>query len=152
LVLGTYRPAEVIIQAHPLRTVVQTLHQYAHCQELGLELLTVDEVSAYVHGRLGGSGGSAALARALHQRTEGLALFLVNVGEALMRQGAVAPGGGAEDRLGGGDGGADLVRAVPDSLQPLLTQQVEQLSAVEQQVLEAASVAGHECTVAAVAA
>jgi predicted ATPase len=41
---------------------------------------------------------------------------------------------------------------VPNSLRHLIEQQAEQLSAAAQQVLEAASVAGMACTVAAVAA
>ena len=41
---------------------------------------------------------------------------------------------------------------VPDNLRHLLEQQFERLSAAEQQVLEAASVAGSECAVAVVAA
>jgi DNA-binding winged helix-turn-helix (wHTH) protein/tetratricopeptide (TPR) repeat protein len=149
LLLGTYRPAEVIVHAHPLRLVAQTLHQYAHCQELWLESLTVDEVAAYLHGRFGRSRVLAALAHALHQRTEGHPLFLRNVVEALVRQGAVVQVGEAWDLPGGG---AAIALDVPDSLRHLIEQQAEQLSAAAQQVLEAASVAGMACTVAAVAA
>jgi predicted ATPase len=152
LVLGTYRPVDVIVQAHPLRTVAQTLQQQGHCQELRLEPLTVGEVAAYLHGRLGPHHVPTALVRALHQRTEGHPLFLINVVEALVRQGAVGQVGEAGDLPDGHGGGADLTLDVPDSLRPLLEQQVEQLSAAEQQVLEAASVAGSECTVVAVAA
>src|SRR5262249_49220851 len=114
-----------------------------------LEPLTAGEVAAYLHGRLGGSRVPPAWARALYQRTEGHPLFLINVVEALVRQGAVVQVGEAWAIPGGG---TDLALAVPDSLRPLIEQQVEQLSAAEQQVLEAASVAGSECAVAAVAA
>jgi len=149
LLLGTYRPTEVIVHAHPLRLVAQTLHRYAHCQELWLELLTVDEVAAYLRGRFGGSRVPAVLAQALYQRTEGHPLFLRNVVEALVRQGAVVQVGGTWDFP---DGGAAVALDVPDSLRHLIEQQVEQLSAAAQQVLEAASVAGMACTMAAVAA
>src|SRR5262249_11501665 len=150
LLVGTYRPVDVIVQAHPLRTVAQTLQQQGACQELLLEPLTVAEVAAYLHGRLGPHHVPTALAPALYQRTEGHPLFVINVVEALVQQGAVAQGGGAWALPGGRGGGVDL--AVPDSLRPLIEQQVEQPRAAEQQVLEAASVAGSECAVAAVAA
>src|SRR5262245_9392135 len=149
LVLGTYRPVEVIVQAHPLRTVVQTLQQQGHCQALLLEPLTVDEVTAYLHERFVQHHFPTTLARALHQRTEGHPLFMRTVVEALVRQGAIVQVGGSWVIPGEG---VAVALDVPDSLRPLLEQQVEQLIAAEQQVLEAASVAGSECTVAAVAA
>jgi predicted ATPase len=49
-------------------------------------------------------------------------------------------------------GAAAVARDVPNSLRPLIEQQVTQLSPAEQQVLEAASVVGSACAVAAVAA
>jgi len=152
LLLGTYRAAEVIVHAHPLRTMAQTLQRDAHCQDLWLALLTGDEVAAYVHGRFGGSRVPMAWARALHQRTEGHPLFLITVVEALVRQGAVVQVGGTWELPGGGDGGVALIRAVPDSVRDLIAHQCEDLSPAEHQVLEAASVVGMACTVAAVAA
>jgi DNA-binding winged helix-turn-helix (wHTH) protein len=53
LLLGTYRPVDVIVQAHPLRPVAQTLQQQGYCQELLLEPLSAGEVAAYLHGRFG---------------------------------------------------------------------------------------------------
>src|SRR5262245_6265863 len=95
LVLGTYRPADVIVQAHPLRTVVQTLQQHGHCHVLLLESLTVAEVAAYLHGGCGGSQFPTALAQAIHRRTEGNPLFMVNMVEALVQQGMLVQVGGA---------------------------------------------------------
>ena len=149
LLLGTYRPADVIVAGHPLRTVVQTLDRHAQSHTLWLEPLTVSEVAAYLHGYLGGSPFPTTLAPALYQRTEGHPLFLRTVVEALVRQGALVQGGEAWTIPAGA---TEMALAVPDSLRLLIEQQCEQLSPVEQQVLEAASVAGLVCTVAAVAA
>src|SRR5215471_1163925 len=149
LILGTYRPAEVIVHGHPLRRVVQTLQQHGHGQALWLEPFTASEVAAYLHGRLGTPQVPAALVQALYQRTEGHPLFLRTVVEALVQQGAVGPSGGAGAIQRGSPAGAI---DVPASLRGMIEQQFEQLSAAEQQVLEAASVAGMVCTVAAVAA
>ena len=35
LILGTYRPGEAMVHAHPLRTVLTELHQHGQCVELG---------------------------------------------------------------------------------------------------------------------
>lgn len=40
LVLGTYRPTDVLVQGHPLTTVVQELRLHGHCIELPLGLLS----------------------------------------------------------------------------------------------------------------
>jgi predicted ATPase len=89
------------------------------------------------------------LAQAIHQRTEGHPLFLRNIVEALVRQGAMVQEGKAWAMPGEE---AVIALDVPDNLRHLIEQQVEQLSATVQQVLEAASVAGMACTMAAVAA
>jgi predicted ATPase len=86
LVLGTYRPVETVIQAHPLRGLVQELSGRGQCVELRLECLTAEDVAAYVVGRLGGPV-TAALAAFVHERTEGNALFMVNIVEHLMQRG-----------------------------------------------------------------
>ena len=41
LVLGTYRPADVVASAHPLRPVKQELEVHGHCEEMPLEFLDV---------------------------------------------------------------------------------------------------------------
>ena len=88
LVLGTYRPVEAAIQRHPLRHIVQELCGRGQAVELRLELLTREDVTAYVTGRLGGPV-SARLAAFVYERTEGHALFLVNIVEHLVGQGVV---------------------------------------------------------------
>src|SRR5262249_35827973 len=85
LVLGTYRPVEKWVRAHPLRGLVQELLGRGQCVELPLELLPAEDVVAYVAARLGGPV-SAALAAFIHERTEGHALFMVHIVEHLQQQ------------------------------------------------------------------
>jgi DNA-binding winged helix-turn-helix (wHTH) protein/tetratricopeptide (TPR) repeat protein len=149
LLLGTYRPADVIVSGHPLGTVVQTLDQHAQGHILWLEPLTVSDVATYLHGYLGGSQVPTTLVQALYQRTEGHPLFLCNVVATMVRQGALVQVGASWTMA---VGATAVALPVPESLRPLIEQQLEQLSPTEQQVLEAASVAGMTWTVAAVAA
>jgi AAA ATPase domain len=68
-VLGTYRPVEVILRAHPLRGMIQELALHQLCVELPLELLSAVEVGRYLAARWGGGPPGAdlqELARALH--------------------------------------------------------------------------------------
>src|SRR5262245_44618909 len=69
-VIGAYRPLEVAVQNHPLRSVVQELRSHHLCQEVRLELLDADEVRTYMHERFGSRAVAEALGHRLHQRTD----------------------------------------------------------------------------------
>ena len=48
LVIGTYRPVDVIVQEHPLRAVKQELQLHGLCAELPLGLLSETQVAEYL--------------------------------------------------------------------------------------------------------
>src|SRR5262249_56248827 len=54
LVMGTYRPMDVLVRAHPLRTVVQELQRHGQCAELPLACLTEAGVAVYLAARSAG--------------------------------------------------------------------------------------------------
>ena len=146
-VLGTYRPVEMLGNGHPLRAVKQELQLHQQCEELRLGLLTEPHVAEYLLARFAiGAHGRASLqqlARAIHQRTEGNPLFMVNVVDYMTAQGVL--GGAGETRSA-----APL--DVPENIQQLIEKQLDRLSLAEQRVLEVASVTGADFSAAAVAA
>ena len=107
LVLGTYRPVEVVLQAHPLRGMVQELCGRGQCDELRAGTAARRRGAAYVPGGWGGRW-RAASRRSCIERTEGNALFLVNIVEHLVQQGLVMREGGQWTLRAGerGPGGA----------------------------------------------
>src|SRR4029453_7470185 len=76
LLIGTYRPPEVLRRAHPLRLVHQELQGHGHCVELPLTLLPEDPVATYLASRFPGLPRVDQLSRLVHQRTEGNPLFM----------------------------------------------------------------------------
>src|SRR5262252_8113861 len=95
LLVGTYRPVEVMTRGHPVRGVQQALQLHGHCAHLPLACLSETAVAAYLRRRVPGSQKPAALARLIHQRTDGNPLFMVHVVEELLTQGGlVEPQGG----------------------------------------------------------
>jgi predicted ATPase len=103
LVLGTYRPVEAMLQAHPLRGIVQELCGRGQGIELRLEFLPAEDVATYMVGRLGGPV-AATLAVFVHAHTEGNALFIVNIVEHFGAAGISDQAGGAVDTARGGRG------------------------------------------------
>ena len=149
LVLGTYRPADVAATAHPLRRVQQELQLHGYCEEIPLEFLSVDAVGEYLTRRFPGHALPVELARVLHRNTDGNPLFLVNTVDDLIGQGQLRTVDG-QWRLSGP--AEDIASRAPATLWQLVEQQVERLTADEQAVLVAASVAGAEFSAAVVIA
>jgi predicted ATPase len=147
LVLGTYRPADVVVRAHPLRGMLQELRGRGVCDDLALELLLPDDMEAYMTARLGGEV-TTELVALLYQQTEGNALFLVNLLEHLVEQGAVKQEGARWTLRSS----LSAVPSLPDALQLLITKRLEQLAPEAQHVLEVASVAGDVFAATTVAA
>jgi tetratricopeptide (TPR) repeat protein len=149
LLLGTYRPVDAIVRAHPIRTVVTELTQHQQGAELLLDYLSAGEVAAYCGQRLQGPAHSEELAHVLHQRTRGHPLFLVTLVDELRRQGLLPE----EVAVGDIATAVRTIRsAVPESLRQIIEQPLHQVRPEDQILLEAASLAGRAFSAAAVAA
>jgi predicted ATPase len=149
LVLGTYRPADVRMQGHPLEAVVHELKLHRRGDELALTMLTEAAVAEYLSTRFPSTALPQGLVHLVHQRTDGNPLFMVNVVDVWEAEGWLEEVEGQRRPRLGLD---ELAQRVPESLRQMLMQQLDRLSAEEQRVLEAASVAGVEFSAAAVAA
>jgi predicted ATPase/DNA-binding winged helix-turn-helix (wHTH) protein len=148
LVLGTYRPVEVMLRAHPLRGVVQELRGRGQAVDFPLEYLPAEDVTVYMTGRLGGPV-AVALTEFVHERTDGNALFMVNIVEYLVQQDSVALQAGQWTLR---EGDEAKVAGLPEELRQFLMRRIELLTPEVRRVLEIASVAGEAFSAATVAA
>lgn len=149
LVLGTYRPVEMLANGHPLRGLVQELSGQRLCTELPLRTLTVETVEAYLARRFPNSAFPTRLPQVLYDRTGGNPLFLVNTVEDLIAGNLLAETEGSWCLQTPLD---DLPLNIPESLRRLIAKQMERLESPERQILAAGSIAGTEFSAAAVAA
>jgi len=132
-----------------LKGIEQELRQHRRCQELPLPGLTEGAAAEYLASRFAASAFSSLLVRWLHERTEGNPLFLVTLVDDWVAPGVLRQTGEQWELRGTV---SDLMATVPESIRQMIEQQLDGLSVQEQHVLEAASVAGIECSAAAVAA
>src|SRR5947207_6400511 len=86
MLIGTYRPVELIVSGHPLKAVKQELLAKQQCDELPLEYLSENAIDEYLSVRFPNHKFPAQLAGLIHQRTEGNPLFMVNVVDYLVAQ------------------------------------------------------------------
>jgi predicted ATPase len=135
MILGTFRPVEMLAGEHPLRAMKEELELHQQAIELRLPLLSEPDVAAYLEQRF--SDGKEKIAPVVYARSEGNPLFMINVVDYLFEQGSLAD--------------ADKIEA-PRNIRQMIERNLQRLSSDEQQILTAASVAGTEFSAAAVAA
>lgn len=149
MILGTYRPVDVILTSHALKDVKRELQAHRLCHEMPLEYLTEDAVAQYLAARCRDNEFPSRLRHSIHRRTEGNPLFMVSLVEYLIEEKFVAQEDGRwklQSEL------AAIEAAVPASVRELIEKQMERLSGDERRVLEAASATGMEFSIVAVAA
>lgn len=149
MVIGTYRPVDVIVGDHPLKGVKRELHAHGLCRELPLEYLDEDAVAQYIRTRFPRHQFPSRLHKTIYGRSEGNPLFMVNLVEYLIDQNIVIEEQGIwklSVEL------SKVEREVPSNLRELIEKQIERLTPEERTTLEGASVAGIECSSVAIAA
>ena len=149
LLVGTYRPVEVIVEEHPLRDVKEELQLHKLCHELPLEYLPPDAVVEFLNLRFPSHSFPTRLATMIHNRTEGNPLFMVNVVDYLANENKIVEIDGTWKLQ------VDLNEAeleVPESLRHMIEKHIDRLTAEEQRILEGASVVGMDCSAVAISA
>ncbi|HSF24668.1 MAG TPA: AAA family ATPase [Blastocatellia bacterium] len=149
MLIGTYRPAELIVSGHPLKAVKQELLAKHNCEELPLEYLSEAAVARYLSVRFPNNRFPERLAGLIHERTEGNPLFMVNAVDYLVSEGLIGEHEGHWELV------VEIERVevgVPDSIKQMIEKQLDLLDPEQQRTLEAASAAGAEFSALAVVA
>jgi DNA-binding winged helix-turn-helix (wHTH) protein/tetratricopeptide (TPR) repeat protein len=136
MVIGTYRPVEVIVSEHPLHVLKQDLQVHQLCREIALEPLGEAEVAKYLVAMSSGASLPDGLASLLYRHSEGNPLFMVTALNDMTERGLISRGEGnwqLRDSLKGFD------LEVPKSLQQMIEVQINRLSPEEKRVLEVSS-------------
>jgi DNA-binding winged helix-turn-helix (wHTH) protein/tetratricopeptide (TPR) repeat protein len=147
LLVGTFRPAEVIVSGSPLKALKQdlVLHRLSH--EVELERLREADVAAFVAAEFA-PGDLSGLASVIYRHSDGNPLFMIAMLDHLAQQGVLSMAGGSwqmtipVDRVDPG---------VPETLKQMLDMQLQHASDEERQLLRCASVAGQHFTARSVA-
>jgi DNA-binding winged helix-turn-helix (wHTH) protein/tetratricopeptide (TPR) repeat protein len=144
LIIGTYRPADVIISQSPLKALKQdlVLHNLSH--EISLERLEEANVAEYVAIKFDGGNFPAGFATTVYRHSGGNALFMVTILQDMVKKGLIAKDGGGFS-LQVALEAVDL--NVPETLDQLIEAQFNQLRTAEQRILKCASVAGERFSV-----
>ena len=148
VLLGTYRPADVIISQSPLKALKQDLLVHNLCHEIALERLEKSDVAEFVASQFPQAQFPEGLAKMVYRHSGGNALFMVEIVQQMVKSRLIDEVNGSwtlTKPLEKFDPG------IPETLQQLIEVEFEQLSTSEQNILKSASVAGERFSVWAIA-
>jgi DNA-binding winged helix-turn-helix (wHTH) protein/tetratricopeptide (TPR) repeat protein len=129
--LASFRVAEVVALEHPLNPLRRELRLHRLCDEVVLDSLSESEVAAYVAQRSAPLAHDEAFVRTLHERTDGVPLFVSSLLADVLEQ---ADDGAAIDRR--------LAVAVPENLAAIIDHYIARLTDGQRELLAAAAVCG----------
>jgi predicted ATPase len=136
MLIGTYRPVDVVLAGHPLNALKLDLLVHQLCHEVALEPLDEAEVATYLAGP-SDARPPEGLAALVHRHSEGNPLFMVAALEHMTGRGFILREKG-NWKLKVAVEEMDL--EVPENLRQMIDVQIERLTAEEQRALEAASI------------
>jgi DNA-binding winged helix-turn-helix (wHTH) protein/tetratricopeptide (TPR) repeat protein len=149
MIVGTFRPQEVRLTPHPLWEVEQTLAQHDQCEEIALRHLDEADIVRYLDARFAPHRLPAELGQRLRVHTTGNPLFLTRVLDEMIKCGHLRQASGCWQLEAAIQA---ATRDAPPSISALIEREIARLPDFERNVLEAASVAGAEFPVTALAA
>jgi DNA-binding winged helix-turn-helix (wHTH) protein/tetratricopeptide (TPR) repeat protein len=149
LVIGTYRPVEVILSQSPLKVLKQDLQIHGLLHEVALERLNERNVGQHLANEFGQAGLTESLAHTIHRHSDGNPLFMTAIVSDFIKNGILARAGDAWVLSADA---ASVDPGVPDTLQQMIELQVDRLGEPDQALLNTASVAGHKFSAWAVGA
>jgi hypothetical protein len=135
--LASFRLAEVVALDHPLNPLRHELRLHDLCEEIVLDPFSESEVADYVAERSPAIATDEAFVRGLHERTDGLPLFVASVMTEVITQAA---------RIGDDAPAVSQLAkiAVPDNLAAIIDHYIAKLTSSQRLVLSAAAVCGIE--------
>jgi tetratricopeptide (TPR) repeat protein len=142
-VLGTFRPADLILFDSPFKTLKQDLVLHRLCSEFSLERLTESDVSDYLAVEYANADLPLGFATVIHRHSEGNPLFMTAMLDHLSQQGVLSQ---TEGRWTVTIPLHEIDPGVPETLRQMLELQLQHLSPSERQLLRTASVAGQYFT------
>ena len=148
LVVGTYRPADLILSKSPLKALKQDLVLHNLGCEITLERLEEPDVAEYLESHFAEGGYPEGFAGLIYRHSGGNALFMVNILQDMVKRELIAKVDGKWTLKVALE---DVEPKVPETLDQLIEVQFQQLSGEEQRILRTASVAGERFSVWAIA-
>jgi len=140
LTVATYRPSDLLLRDHPFVGVKRELQARGACREIALGFLSTDDIAGYLSLEFPAHAFPDELAEFVHTKTEGNALFMVNLIRYLRDVKAIVERDGWRlvRPL------SEIEEEMPESIRSMIERKIDQLEDADRRLLVAASVQGAE--------
>jgi tetratricopeptide (TPR) repeat protein len=149
LIVVTYRQSEMRLAKHPFLAVQLDLQARGIATEIALDFLSRENVVEFLDLQYPLNRFPADFAGAIHDKTEGNPLFMVDVVRYLGALGVIAE---ADGQWALARSVPDIVRDLPQSVRSMIERKIDQLGESDRRLLSVASVQGYEFDSGVVAA
>jgi DNA-binding winged helix-turn-helix (wHTH) protein len=139
LLLGTYRPVDVLLADHPLKRLKQDLLLRRLCHEVALEPLGEADIAEFLAAESPQAGFPRGLAALLFRHSEGNPLFMVAALQHMRERKLITEENGRWQMSLPLE---EIDLQAPDSLRQMIETQIDRLNKEELRALEAASIVG----------
>ncbi|HET9577215.1 MAG TPA: AAA family ATPase [Usitatibacter sp.] len=135
--LASFRLSEAVALEHPLGALRRELRLHELCEEIVLDPFSESEIEQFVAQRAPSIAPDEGLVRALHERTDGVPLFVAQILVDLARgSGQASDAGSPAERI--------ARMAVPENLAGIIHHYFDKLPDAQRDLLSAAAVCGVE--------
>ena len=141
LIAGTFRPEDLELSGHPLKSYKAEMQAHNLCDEIALDSWDRTQVGEYIDASFSPNGFPGELTSLIHEKTEGHPLFVANLLQYLGERGDLAKV----------EGNWSLARplsetdlAAPESVRAMISKKIDALEPEQRRTLQYASVEGTE--------
>ncbi len=148
LVVGTYRPEDVELGNHPLKSCRLELQAHGLCEGLALASLSHENLARYLDARFTPNEFPREFRTLLLRKTEGHPLFATDLVQFLVARGDIANEG---ERWRLTRPLAEINLEAPESIRSMIARKLEALTEEDRKALQYATIEGEEFTSAVLA-
>jgi len=144
LLVGTYRPVDVVLSQGPLKALKQDLLVRGLCHELAIECLEESDVADYLARTFTAESVPSGFSNLVHHNSGGNPLFMSAIVQDMLNKGLIAEDQGRMILTAPIE---EIYPGIPETLQQMLEIHLERLSPEDRKVLQSGSVAGERFSV-----
>ena len=141
LIVAAYRPSELFPAKHPFSTVQLDLQTRGVCREVPVEFLSRHDIDRYLAIEFPGHRFPPNFSDVIHEKTEGNALFMVDMLRYLKARRVIAE---EEGHWVLAEAVPAIEREVPESVRSMILRKIEQLEEADRSLLVGAAVQGYD--------
>ena len=147
LLVGTYRPVDVVLSQSPLKTLKQDLLVRSLCHEIAIECLEQSDTADYLARTFATESIPSGFLDMVHHNSGGNPLFMIAIVQEMLNKGVIVEDQG---KLVLTVPVEEVYPGIPETLQQMLEIQLEHLSPEDRKILQSGSVAGERFSIWAV--